>query len=196
MIDSKAALEFKLLGYEPLKEPKFKFLTVLSEKFYKLSKWIENKNRPKYDDDSPNIWIQENIHELLKVFSEQGHSGHSAPYCIDLFEKLANHKNLSPLTGEDCEWHDISEYCSSDGVKVYQNIRLSSVFKQSDIFDGQPYDINGKVFWEWYNWTDEDGNSGRSKSYYTCSDSRTPIIFPYIPPDKPEYIERESGCEK
>ena len=30
--------------------------------------------------------------------------------------------------------------------KIYQNKRCSRIFKQEDRFDGQAYDVNGKVF--------------------------------------------------
>lgn len=106
--------------------------------------------------------IQENVLALLQVFSDQGHSGMSAPYCIRLFTKLAMFEPLVPLTGEDGEWDEVA-----DGV--FQNNRCSHVFKQKDRFNGQAYDIQGKVF------TDSNGSS------YTNSESHVPITFPYTP---------------
>lgn len=113
---------------------------------------------------------------LLQVFSDEGHSGSTAPYTINLFSKLAKFDPIVPLTGEDWEWNEVS-----DGV--YQNKRCSAVFKQPDRFNGQPYYIDGKVFWEWYK-SEEDGSM--SKSYYTGRDSMVPITFPYTP--KTEYV--------
>ena len=49
-------------------------------------------------EDGPNKWIQENILELLKVFSEQRHSGASASYAINLFKELASFGILTPIT--------------------------------------------------------------------------------------------------
>ena len=49
-------------------------------------------------EDDPDKWIQEGVLELLKVFSDQGHSGSSAPLCISLFEKLAKQKHLKSLS--------------------------------------------------------------------------------------------------
>lgn len=119
-------------------------------------------------EDGPNKWIQESVLELIRVFSEQGHSGSSAPYCIGYFSKLAAFEPLVPLTGEDSEWNDV-------GGGTFQNNRCSHVFKESKRFDGQPYDINGKVFRE------PDG------CCYTSKDSAVQISFPYTP--KTEYIE-------
>ena len=88
-------------------------------------------------DDDPNKWIQENVLELLEVFHKQGHSGTSAKFTIDYFKKLASFEPLSPLTFDDNEWNDVMD-------NVYQNNRLSSVFKAGK--DGIPYYIYGIVF--------------------------------------------------
>ena len=110
--------------------------------------------------------VCDNILDILRVFSEQGHSGSSAPYVINLFTKLAMFKPISPLTGEDSEWDEIS-----DGI--YQNNRASTVFKDHD----RVYDINGKVFRE------KDG------ACFTSSESRVDVTFPYTPTT--EYVDVE-----
>lgn len=104
----------------------------------------------------------EAIMELLDVFSKQGHSGFSANYVIQAFTKLANFEPLAPLTGADDEWHEC-------GDGVYQNKRCGHVFKQADRFNGQAYDIDGRIF--------RDPNG----SCYTSSESRVPVTFPYTP---------------
>ena len=71
-------------------------------------------------EDGPDKWIAKNVIELIKVFSKQGHSGTSAPYCIQLFAHLASYKPLGPLTGEDDEWHMIDD-------NTWQNKRCSHV---------------------------------------------------------------------
>jgi hypothetical protein len=116
-------------------------------------------------ENSPNRWIMENVFELLNVFSKQGHSGSSAPYCVGYFKKLALWEPLGPLTGQDSEWVEVS-----DGL--FQNARCSHVFKEAD---GRAYDIDGKVFRE------PDG------CCYTSKDSRVYIEFPYTP--KTEYVD-------
>ena len=70
-----------------------------------------------------------------------------------------------------------------DSCNVYQNKRCSRVFRQEDRFDGQAYDIQGKVFIE--HGYDEDG---KETTYsYTNSDSNVPVTFPYTP--KTEYVD-------
>lgn len=129
-------------------------------------------------DDDPDKWLQESVLELLEVFSKQGHSGSSAPFCIDYFKKLASFEPLCPLKGTDDEW---MEY--ADGR--YQNKRCSRVFKEN----GQAYDIDGII---WYEWMDNYESDGKHKSYFTNYKSRVPVTFPYTPKSEyKEWIESE-----
>ena len=123
------------------------------------------------------------ILKMLDIFADEGHSGFSAAYAIDLFKKIARFEPLGPLTGADDEWfqHDYG-----DGL-TYQNKRMGSVFKQSDRFNGKPYWLDGKVFWEWYSVPDIDDGKP-FKSYYTGADSRVVIEFPWVKPESPEYV--------
>lgn len=118
--------------------------------------------------DEMNDMMCDHILKMVEVFAEEGHSGFSAGYAISILQKLLRFQPLSPLTGEDDEWCEIS-----DGL--FQNKRLSRVFKDGK--DGQAYDIHGKVFVE------PDGVS------YTNRDSRVYIEFPYVP--KTEYVNVE-----
>lgn len=137
------------------------------------------------DEDEYNGMMRKHILHMIKEFSDEGHSGFSAPYAISILTKLFAFKPLTPLTGADDEWSDVREYGPEPH---YQNKRKSSVFKEAN---GECYDIDGKVFWDWYK--DADGNV--SKSYYTCRESRVPVTFPYTVPDKPIYEYRHSDAE-
>jgi len=116
------------------------------------------------DPDDPQNWVCDNVIELLKVFGEQGHSGSSAPYVMEVFKKAAMFELLCPLTGEDNEWQDV-------GDGVFQNNRCGHVFK-----DGRgAYDSNGRIF--------------RDPKGYTFISykSRVPVTFPYTPTR--EYVD-------
>lgn len=119
-------------------------------------------------EEGPNKWIMENVFELLRVFSKQGHSGSSAPYCIEMFKKAASFEPFGPLNGTDDEWTEVGE-------GVFQNNRCSHVFKQADRFNGQAYDIEGKIFRE------PDG------CCFTSFDSFVLVTFPYTPTR--EYVD-------
>lgn len=120
------------------------------------------------EEDGPNKWIQENVLELLRVFSEQGHSGSSAPYCIETFKRLAMFEPLTPLSGDADEWNEV-------GDGYWQNNRCSRIFKEAD---GRAYDIRGRVF------CDPNGLC------YTSRDSRVYVTFPYTPTT--EYVGVDS----
>lgn len=142
---------------------------------FRAAGWVDENGT--FNDEMQEA-ICNHVLKLLDVFSEEGHSGTSAPYAIRLFTQLASFEPLVPLTGEDWEWHEASE-------GVFQNKRCSHVFKQADRFNGQAYDIEGRIFFEWY--TDEESGE-RHKSYFTNAGSRVPVTFPYTPTR--EYVER------
>ena len=139
-----AKMELKAIGYD-IPEDEDRFIKVLS------------------DSEDINDLAVANILELLEVFAGQGHSGFSASYVLGAFSKLANFEALTPLTGEDWEWADISDYSDDP---VCQNKRDSRVFKRKD---GTSYFINGKVFVE--------PNGGT----YTSRNSLIDVEFPYTP---------------
>ena len=138
------------------------------------------------------------VMELMRVFSEQGHSGMSANIVRNLFNKLADYKPLSSITCKDDEWGDVSEHQSGD---VYQNKRLSSVFKDGK--NGIPHYISAIVF------TGQNGSSFTSgsvelKSGGTVGSSQN-IKLPFTPKtfyidvietewaDKDEKVKKQGG---
>ena len=145
---------------------------------FRIAGWIDENGN--YTDEMQGC-ICDHLLKLLDAFAEEGHSGSSAPYTINLFKKLAMFETITPLTGVDDEWHKVTD----GGVIVYQNKRNGAVFKQSDRFDGQAYWLDGKVFWSWAK-SDYDGEM--FKSCYTSRDSLVPITFPWTQPEKPEYV--------
>ena len=142
---------------------------------FRAAGWVDGNG--KWTDEMQEA-ICKHVLALLDVFGKEDHSGSSAPYAISLFSDLASFKPITPLTGEDWEWVDVS-YGSADGP-IYQNKRCSHIFK--DAFGA--YDINGIVWYDWY--TDPETNQKR-KSHFTSRKSRVPVIFPYTP--KTEYKE-------
>ena len=136
------------------------------------------------DDGDINGMMRKHLLHMIKEFADEGHSGFSANYAIQCLSKLLAYKPLSPLTGEDDEWGEVAQ---EDEGPLFQNKRYSSVFKVGK--DGEAYNIDGKVFWNWF--TDENGE--QYKSYYTSSGSKMPVTFPYTVPDEPiyEYVPPE-----
>ena len=131
------------------------------------------------DDESLQIQktINNNILGIVEMFAKQGHSGFTAEYCIPIIEKLLKQSFITPLTGSDDEWSEVSP-------GLFQNIRESSIFKDAENFDGKPYYINGKAF-----------SNDNGKTYFTNGDSAVVIEFPLNELPKTEYIVLE-GEEK
>lgn len=113
--------------------------------------------------------INKHILKMIELFSEEGHSGSSAPYTINTLKELLFFRPLTPLTGDDAEW-----FIHDHGEDMYaQNKRCGHVFKRRD---GTAYDSEAFIF------RDPDG------SCWTSSESRKDITFPYTPHS--EYVER------
>lgn len=142
-------------------------------------------------EEDPNKWIQQNVLDLLSVFSTQGHSGSSAPYCINMFKTLASYKPLIPIQGTDDEWGETID------DETYQNNRLSSVFKKGN--DGHPYYIDAIV------WREKNGScftGSVTDSNGEDITSRQKIKLPFMPKTfyvdvvSTEWADEEGSVEK
>lgn len=136
--------------------------------------WV-NEQDEFYDDMQEDIC--QHVLRLLEVFSDEDHSGSSAPYAINLFSKLAKFEPLGPLTGKDFEWTKV-------GDDVWQNNRCSHVFKNSE----KAWDIDGIIFREKY----VDPNGEVSWGYFTNGNSRVEVTFPYNPVSQYVEVERDA----
>jgi len=81
--------------------------------------------------------LGESVLELCECFAKQGHSGFSAPWALEIFNKLAQFHTLTPLTDDPNEWENVSHLASKDDPPMWQNKRDSSYFSN----DG------GKTWW-------------------------------------------------
>jgi len=117
---------------------------------------------------------------LVKKFAKSGQSGGSAPYyakaITDALHKLMMFKPLLPVMNEDDEW---SEGYESDDKKVYQNKRLSSVFKNGK--NGKPYYIDAIVFKGNNGVTFTSGGSVKTKDGKKISSFQYIKKFPFEP---------------
>lgn len=77
-------------------------------------------------EGGPNDWMYQQVIEAVAIFASHGNSGMSAPWEINLVQKLCDWDIISPLRFTDDEWSQIS----SDGT--CQNRRKSNVFKEPD----------------------------------------------------------------
>lgn len=131
------------------------------------------------DGDEMQDAINKNIIEIVELFASQRHSGFTAEYAMSILERLLRFKPITPLTGEDNEWIDVSDEM---GRRCFQNKRCSSVFKTTDARDNaiEVHDIDAIAC---------SDNGGLT--WFTSSRFRKNVTFPYEPPTYPEkiYIE-------
>ena len=135
--------------------------------------------------DEYNNMAKDAILELIETFAKQGHSGFSADYVANMFHKLANYETLSPLTGNDDEWNDVSDM-SGDRKTLFQNNRDSRVFKNDD----------GAFFTEAIVWQDDVYHfSNKDSNRYIKSFPFTPKTF-YVKVDKERNVLDTEEYEK
>lgn len=113
-----------------------------------------------------NLAMRNHILAMVRVFADEGHSGMSAEYAAEVLAKLLRQEPLTPLTGEDGEWVDVSTFAEHEPAgKLFQNKRCSRVFKDDS---GVAWDVDAEVFV--YN----DG-------FATGGNKRIEVTFPYMP---------------
>lgn len=144
---------------------------------FRAAGWTDESG--KFNDEMQEM-ICKHVMKLLEVFADEGHSGSSAPYAINLFKQLASFEPVAPLTGEDWEWTDVSEYGGRDDGPLFQNKRCGHVFKDNT----GAYDSDGII---WYDWHTDEETGEKYKTHFTSRESRVPVTFPYTP--KREYKE-------
>jgi hypothetical protein len=94
--------------------------------------------------DAVILEFKDEIIALCDKFGNSGQSGGSAPYVAGAIKatigKLLMFETIAPVTGEDWEWGEPSDY--GDGP-TYQNMRDSRIFKKGK--DGKPYFIEAMI---------------------------------------------------
>jgi hypothetical protein len=135
---------------------------------------------PPEKKDSMQRMMDKDVLDIIDMFSNQGHSGLSASYAISILERLLRKLPLTPLTGDEDEWQDITKmYGAHNGETVQQNKRCGQVFRRNND-NSTAYDMRGKIFYK-----EENGE----RYYFINRESRIPIKFPYTVPLNPEEFE-------
>ena len=132
------------------------------------------------DDEALNMQkvINNDILDIIKLFSSQGHSGFSAQYSLNILKRLMDYKPLSPITDSADEWTELNY----DNDLAYQCKRCPSLFKDSE---NRVYNTEGRLF------SDDNGHT-----WYNCKDSRIYVELPYTVPTTPEYVIIDNKLER
>jgi len=133
--------------------------------------------------DVPDALIEPFIPEILALYNKfmnSGQSGGSAPFVAraisQAVESLCLLKPLTPLTGNDDEWDDVSKI-SGVTYEFYQNNRNCAVFKE----EGNVYYLNAIV------WKSQRGSTFTGKSKEGITSHQFIKGFPFTP--KTFYID-------
>jgi len=192
-------------------------LSALDENLSRKLYWKKHPRRPLYESMSDwaereveiackkaDGYVAECCKSALKAFRSicaDGHSGCSIGVTKSILNRLIDGKPLSPIEDVPELWHDCC-MCDGEGKAVYQNARMSGLFKDvypdgTVIFD----DIDRTVLVE----IDLDG---RESTWHSGLASKLVdelvghITLPYYPKDKPykvyaqqfDSVNGEVGC--
>ena len=131
-------------------------MSMIESAKWQLNKVLEKCTNP-FARDTQKM-MNSDVIELLKVFEEQGHSGFSASWAINLFSKLAKYKLITEIEDNPEDWDE-------DG----QHKHIPSVFKRED---GTCYYMYGRLF------TEPD-----SDNFFYNKASSIDVTFPLKPSD-------------
>ena len=136
---------------------------------WQLNKMLEKCTEP--GEKEMQNKMNNDVLELLKVFSEQGHSGFSASIATRLFYKLANYKLVTEVEDNPDDWNEYG-----------QHKYITSIFKRED---GTCYYMYGRLFAE-----------PNSDNFFYNKASNVDITFPIKPSDlQSEYIRLHYNVE-
>jgi len=93
------------------------------------------KDELSYYEKSPDQGIQKTkkkVIELMKAFDDPKMSSMERIAVVSLFAKLAYHIPLSPLTGKDEEWEEVTTDKNEDNPIKWQNKRCPRVYKRAN----------------------------------------------------------------
>lgn len=96
-----------------------------------MKEWAENEVRIACSDEGEESYGNSCLSSALKAFTslcEDGHSGMSIQFTKSILNRLIAGKPLSPIEDKDNIWKFSFE--DTNGVKNYQCIRYSSLFKE------------------------------------------------------------------
>lgn len=114
--------------------------------------------------------------------AEDGHSGMSASITGQIFNRMLDHKPLTPLTGEEDEWNGEPIDMGDHGKVTYSNKRYSGLFKRVCKNGNVEYsDVHQFIFQNVNNPNDRFCN-GRLSDIMR---EYVPIEFPYMPTTYP-----------
>lgn len=144
-----------------------------------MYKWAEREfklSENHHNEDGSLDSIATDAMKLFAVVDYISDTSYSTIATVSLVLDLTKFRPITPLTGNDDEWMEVSE-------GIFQNRRCPHIFKNKDLFEGKAYNSEAIVFRE------PDG------CCYTSVNSRGIVEFPYIV-QPPEYVDVPFSCDE
>lgn len=128
--------------------------------------------------------------KAFKSLLEDGHSGMSISITRQILNQLLLGEPLSPITGEEDEWGDVSHLGMPEGVtKEYQNKRMSSLFKYVYADGTVKYsDVQRVTCYESSHDDIQGGVPFHNGFINRIIDEVKPITLPYVPQHYKVYV--------
>lgn len=120
--------------------------------------------------------------KAFKSLMEDGHSGFSIGLTKNVLMRLIDGKPLTPIEGKDDEWEYSFHNGENDEIAVYQNKRMSSLFKNVHPDGTVTYDDNDRYYCQDVN---DPNNCWHNGFVRGIIDEMFPITMPYMPESRP-----------
>ena len=156
-----------------------------------LLQWAEREVDLAYKREAPDRkegeWdyscaCYESAMKAFKSLMEDGHSGYSIGMTKHILMRLIDGKPLTPIEGKDDEWTYSFHSGKNEDIAVYQNKRMSSLFKNVHPDGTVTYDDNDRYYCEDVNDPYHCWHSGFVRGII---DEMFPITMPYMPTTRP-----------
>ena len=158
---------------ETLEAPKYKDYNLTEESIQQGCKLLNDMS-----DISMDMEMDKDVLEVLKTLENNNFTQQEIKWFMD----LSDGKVLSPIINVPEEWNLVDRGQEGTNYKLYQNNRMSSIFKYVYTIEGETIEIG--VSTDNIIYTDNGGIN-----YFTTSRlGRKQIAFPYMPPEKSEVV--------
>lgn len=148
------------------------------------------------------------IDEICDIFAGEGHSGGSAPYSAgalsQTIKKILLFEPLSPITGDDSEWVDVSDDMGrkENDTPVFQNSRCSAIFKDGKdgtahynhaiVWVGDTVGESGSVGWDTFTGTVEGIRSSQNIKSFPFKPKTFRIDVSRVPYDPGKHLQSDA----
>ena len=129
-------------------------------------------------DISMEMEMDKDILEVVKAIEDNQLTQQATKWLIDLLDG----KVLSPIINVPEEWNLIDHGQDGTSYELYQNNRMSSIFKYVYTIEGETIEIGISIDNTIYT------DNGGINHFTTHRFGRKQIAFPYMPPEKPEVV--------